>query len=60
MLKVCVLKFHGKRESNLPLVAFLYNNLANGSFGSGLGLVKFGSGEVQVTQILFGFGFSLG
>ena len=33
-------------------------DLANGSFGSGSGQVKFGSGKVRVTQILFGFGLS--
>ena len=32
-------------------------DLANGSFGSGSVWVKFGSGKVRVTQILFGFGF---
>jgi len=30
-------------------------DLANGSFGSGSIWVKFGSGKVRVTQILFGF-----
>ena len=31
-------------------------DLANGSFSLGWGLIMFGSGKVQVTQILFGFG----
>jgi len=29
-------------------------DLANGSFGLGSGWVKFGSGTVRITQILFG------
>jgi len=33
---------------------------ANGSFSSDLGLVKFGSGKVRATQILFGFVLSSG
>ena len=35
-------------------------DLANGSFGLGSVWVKFGSGKVRVTQILFGFGFGFG
>ena len=37
-----------------------YLDLANGSFGLGSGRVKFGSGKVRVTQMLFGFGFRFG
>jgi len=38
----------------------IHVDLANGSFGSGSGRVKFKLDNVWVIQILFGFGFGLG
>jgi len=49
---VCLIK----SMDRFPCLGHVFLDLADGSFGSNLDRVKFGSSKVRVTQILFGFG----
>ena len=48
---VCLIK----SMDRFPCLGHVFLDLVNKSFASDLDRVKFGSGKIRVTQILFGF-----